>query len=310
MNPPIEPRDDEPIEGELRPHLWRLRARLVTPPEEERVVADLDRLHRAARIHAHQVPDDDEVCLVAEAREQGSARTRVGQVAAALLLVVAIGGGATLGSTSTPEPVRTDAAPQPTGSLTEPGDPTGGGAAGAEVAPDPGGPGAPSEAEGSTTNADGGGEAADQQVGAGAADGNDRAAPEGDAADRGSGRSDPSSNPTSDPPADPGPARQEPEEPTSADDEPGPAAPATSDPEPDDAGSGGAGPQDPPPSSDDGIIAAPDPGELDGFGGERPCPDGSAPDECLMDGEDDAGEEHPVPEQPESPSRPTTPTTE
>lgn len=47
---------EEPIDDSVRTFFWRLRARLVTPPAEDRVEADLDRLIGAARIRAHVAP--------------------------------------------------------------------------------------------------------------------------------------------------------------------------------------------------------------------------------------------------------------
>jgi hypothetical protein len=97
MNTPIAPSDEEPIEATVRQLLWRLRARLVTPPVEDRSVADLDRLLAAARLHAHEAP-----VTPLHVEEQPSAevvplRTRrfevVGRAAAAMVLLVAVGGG-------------------------------------------------------------------------------------------------------------------------------------------------------------------------------------------------------------------------
>ncbi len=50
---PTPPSADDPIDPAVRSLLWRLRARLVTPPDEARTIADLDRLFAAAREHAH-----------------------------------------------------------------------------------------------------------------------------------------------------------------------------------------------------------------------------------------------------------------
>jgi hypothetical protein len=47
------PAAEEPIDPAVRSLLWRLRARLVTPPEQNRTSDDLDRLFAAAREHAH-----------------------------------------------------------------------------------------------------------------------------------------------------------------------------------------------------------------------------------------------------------------
>lgn len=49
---------DRSGDGAVHSLLWRLRARLVTPPAEERVRSDLDRLLAAARDQAHLAPSD------------------------------------------------------------------------------------------------------------------------------------------------------------------------------------------------------------------------------------------------------------
>ena len=59
MTTPTGPRDHDPIDGPVRNHLWRVRARLVTPPHEDRVQADLDRIVTAARRRAHAGPSAD-----------------------------------------------------------------------------------------------------------------------------------------------------------------------------------------------------------------------------------------------------------
>ena len=59
MTTPTGPRDHDPIDGPVRSHLWRVRARLVTPPHEDRVQADLDRIVTAARRRAHEGPSAD-----------------------------------------------------------------------------------------------------------------------------------------------------------------------------------------------------------------------------------------------------------
>jgi hypothetical protein len=48
--------EDEPIDGPVRQLFWRLRARLVTPPSEQRANADLDRLIGLAHVQAHEAP--------------------------------------------------------------------------------------------------------------------------------------------------------------------------------------------------------------------------------------------------------------
>ena len=56
MNTPTGRHDDGPIDASVRHLLWRLRARLVTPPPEQRVQDDLDRLFAAAQEQAHVAP--------------------------------------------------------------------------------------------------------------------------------------------------------------------------------------------------------------------------------------------------------------
>ena len=59
MTTPTGPRASDPIDGTVRQLLWRLRARLVTPPDEQRAQADLDRMFAAARDLAHSAPSAD-----------------------------------------------------------------------------------------------------------------------------------------------------------------------------------------------------------------------------------------------------------
>lgn len=56
MNAPTGRHEDGPIDAPVRHLLWRLRARLVTPPSEQRVKDDLDRLFAAAQEQAHDAP--------------------------------------------------------------------------------------------------------------------------------------------------------------------------------------------------------------------------------------------------------------
>jgi hypothetical protein len=118
MNTPTPDRD-EAAEGPVHDLLWRLRARLVTPPTEQRVDADLDRLLSAARDHAHIAPAAAEVefarpaAITAEelppvAHLRGyRVLDRVGKVAAVFVLVVGVGGAVVMrpgldGSTGVP----------------------------------------------------------------------------------------------------------------------------------------------------------------------------------------------------------------
>jgi hypothetical protein len=103
MNTPTPDRD-EAAEGPVHDLLWRLRARLVTPPPEQQVDADLDRLFAAARDHAHVAPAAHEVefarpaAITAEDLPQVAhlrgyrVLDRVGKVAAVFVLVVGVGG--------------------------------------------------------------------------------------------------------------------------------------------------------------------------------------------------------------------------
>jgi hypothetical protein len=100
MNPPtIDPR--EAVDGPVHGLLWRLRARLVTPPQEQQVESDLDRLFAAAREHAHEAPSVPVVAAVPEpvapAAEVVHLRgyrlaDRLGRVAAAFVLIAGVGG--------------------------------------------------------------------------------------------------------------------------------------------------------------------------------------------------------------------------
>jgi hypothetical protein len=118
MNTPTPDRD-EAAEGPVHDLLWRLRARLVTPPTEQQVDADLDRLLSAAREHAHIAPAAAEVefarpaAITAEdlppvAHLRGyRVLDRVGKVAAVFVLVVGVGGAVVMrpgldGSTGIP----------------------------------------------------------------------------------------------------------------------------------------------------------------------------------------------------------------
>lgn len=59
MTTPDDPRREErteAVDGLVRSVLWRLRARLVTPPNAERAQHDLDQILAAARHHAHEPP--------------------------------------------------------------------------------------------------------------------------------------------------------------------------------------------------------------------------------------------------------------
>ena len=125
MNTPTGTRADEPIDGQVRNLLWRLRAHAVTPPAEQRVQADLDRLLSAARVQAHLAPSegavarplvdaeagfvtpdhplhppqavpDTEVASLAEARTRRAwtPGRAVGRVAAAMVVVLVASGAA------------------------------------------------------------------------------------------------------------------------------------------------------------------------------------------------------------------------
>lgn len=94
----------QPNDGQVDHLLWRLRARLVTPPPVERVEADLERLFVAAREHAHEPPvadglADAQVRSIADAPSRRHRQLlvgvahRVNRVAAVAVLVVAVGGG-------------------------------------------------------------------------------------------------------------------------------------------------------------------------------------------------------------------------
>jgi hypothetical protein len=102
----LPPDRDDAAEGPVHELLWRLRARLVTPPTESRVEADLDRLFAAAREHAHELPVIRPTAPVAVAAPDELAPVvhlrgyrlvdRVGRVAAAFVLVAAVGSAVVL----------------------------------------------------------------------------------------------------------------------------------------------------------------------------------------------------------------------
>lgn len=97
MNTPTGRSEDESIEATVRPLLWRLRARLVTPPPEGRAETDLDRLLAAARQHAHEAPLAEVQDVAPEPEPIPVHHLRfemLGRVAAAAVLFAAIGGGA------------------------------------------------------------------------------------------------------------------------------------------------------------------------------------------------------------------------
>lgn len=115
-------RADEPFDESVRNLLWRLRARLVSPPAEQRVQADLERLLDAAAGQAHAAPSAGadprpdlnpaaggvlpdhpvvpglEVTDLADVRRRAEARRlsvlqTFGRVAAASVVVVAVATG-------------------------------------------------------------------------------------------------------------------------------------------------------------------------------------------------------------------------
>jgi hypothetical protein len=250
MTTPTGRREDEPIDGPVRQLLWRLRARMVTPPSERRANADLDRLISLARVQAHEAPSagatpnpaaGDGLPLVglpvgvdelSERRGRFAAVHSLTRVAAAAMVFVAFGAGlagARDGSVTLTTLFGRDEAPEadpmalegPDALTLEPGGETADGTEG------DGATGAPLPADGNDT------------VGADAAEGteaNDTEAP--DAAEA------------------PGPA---------------PAAPAPA-----------------PPRSEEQIVAAPPPpDDLLGSGGPTPC-DQPKLEDCLPDDADDA----------------------
>ena len=299
MSTPIDPRDDGPIEDGLRAHLWRLRARLVTPPEEGRVAADLDRLHRAALEHAHLPTSGREAADPSAVNEPNVVWMRVGPFAAALLLVAAVGGGLAAvggwlagGLDPMPEPVSADASAVPAGTVP-----------GAEAPSDADAPGASGpphdDLEGVGRGSDDNGELGGASAGGRSAVGGDGWA------------GDPNNSAATDPDAARSESGADREPPTGAGDADEAVAPTDGDADE----TGAQDPRSPnrPDERPDGqeITAAPDPGEIDGFGGDRPCPGGSADEDCLADRDPGAVDDDRVglePAQPESPSQVTTPT--
>lgn len=101
---------DDPRDGVVRALLWRLRARLVTPPDAQRARSDLDRILASAAEHAHYRPTSDattpttsrasstqpvRLAAVPALADRRALRVtaRFGRVAAAAVLVVGVGGG-------------------------------------------------------------------------------------------------------------------------------------------------------------------------------------------------------------------------
>ena len=315
---------DEPATPAVRSMLWRLRARLVTPPAEDRAAADLDRILHAARAHAHDEPSVGGATQGADARSDqhvqagddtssvtpiGAAPSRrhaavamVGRVAAAAVLVAAVGGGiatardgqftidALFGRSG--EPVPEDDGLAIDDPIEIEGDQDG------EVAPpdlddadaerderrppgldeldldDPDDlidePEPEPEPEGSTgdgsdTAGGSGGSSSDSGSSTGESSGSSGSSGSDGSSGNG-GSSGTGSNGSSDGSSDDGS-----EDGTSGD------------------GSNGGEEQ---PADDGDVIAAP-PSDLDGFGGPKPCPEDVSLDDCLRDrdGEGDGSEE-------------------
>jgi hypothetical protein len=283
MTTPTGPRRDDPIDGPVRPFLWRLRARLVTPPPEDRVETDLDRVLATARQYAHTAPSPGassrpgafeqpgrprHAAVVAlGARRRGAVRV-LGQAAAAAVIVAAVGAGALNARDGV---VQIEALLGRDGSAVEPATP-------APELPDAGVIAAPADPPAPADPAPDDGPA-------------EPAAPSSD---------DDVVEPEPAPPAEveePGPSASE--QPTPA---PAPAAPATPRRADDAPREPAPAEPEPVPAEPGEVIAAPDPdgGGLDGFGGQRPC-DGEDGLPCLPgaeDGTDDTGQDTGVDDQP------------
>jgi hypothetical protein len=278
---------DEPVHPDVRSMLWRLRARLVSPPDEQRVADDLDRILAAAREHAH----GDDVPVPAPVEDTPTRLTPVGvlrptpkpdahsriyalsRVAAAAVLVVAVGGGiatardgvvidALLGRTA------------PSGSAAQlalPIDPDGLGDAapnGELPEPTPVPLVDPDEADGGDTTApaDDADDVSPADRPTDDADGDDRDGRDRDAGDGGEVADDPDD------------AGQPADGPADTESAPRPRAPAPVDDavEAEDV-------VDDAPSEE--IIAAPPARDVDGFAGPAPCREGQSLADCLAERE-------------------------
>ena len=293
------PREEELTDPAVRQLLWRLRARLVTPPDADRTTRDLEQLFAAAREHAHEAPDEaspqrrepQPVRLepVAELRDRATRRglpaQALSRVAAAIVLLAAVGGGvagardgqlslqALLGTAPAvdQEPSEDLAAPAPVveedGSQPGVDDPP---SLPDLDAADPG-DGVPDVQPPDTEVAPAPQEPA-PDAGNDAGSGSAEPTPDTGSSTPPAGSGESSSNgnaggSSSNPPADPAP---EPEPETEA--EPEPVDPGQED-----------------------VIAAPPARDLDGFGGPQPCPEGQDLSSCLedraTDGDDPATED-------------------
>lgn len=336
MTTPDDPRRAEHTdasEGVVRSVLWRLRARLVTPPDAERARYDLDRILAAAKDHAHEPPGGelaefrDRVTpavastapadgLATDAAVGADAPTpirplklaptdaaneanrgmrisqQVGRVAAVAVLVVGVGGGLAAAvdregtflalfatDASSSEAPADPMAATPSESLELDGDALAPDDGDEAPAPDDGAENdtSPPKDEGDTSERevadDTDGDATDTSDGSTGSDGGAAASRDAPSSNQGNGNgtgssTDPDPEPTPTPPAD------EPDD------------------EPVDDGRDDTG--------EDTVIALPedpvDPGDLDGFGGSRDCPEddlsaclpGADADADNSDGSDDA----------------------
>ncbi|MBS3941834.1 MAG: hypothetical protein KG028_12825 [Actinobacteria bacterium] len=81
-NSPRFPDDDAAVDGSTRDALWRLRARLITPPASERAERDLQAIYAAAADYAHEDP------TVRQLHDRRFvALERIGRVAAVVVLI-------------------------------------------------------------------------------------------------------------------------------------------------------------------------------------------------------------------------------
>lgn len=255
MSTPTGRPEDEPIEEPVRQLFWRLRARLVTPPQEQRAQADLDRLLELARMHAHEAPSADASAtpaVVGDARPAdhpaGAPQLRsdaevvrgrfarvhaLGRVAAAAMVMFAFGAGA---MTARNGEVSIDALL---------------GREGRELPLSS--PELPAADEPATDEVPGGETPGD------APSGSDTDAPVEEPSTL-------AAPPTDVPANDTPPVESTPQEP----------APAPTDPAP--PAGRGTTPNAP---VDADLIAAPAPDGFDGFGGPLPCPEGSQLTDCV-----------------------------
>ncbi|MFP4149976.1 MAG: hypothetical protein ACLFV0_10865 [Nitriliruptoraceae bacterium] len=303
------PAEDPAPPADLRPLLWRLRARLVAPPDPARAEQDLDRILAAAKRHAHDDPDvtgsagdEDRIVRIDSAevidepqpvrlRPVGGVRTRarnpaahLGRVAASVLLLAVLGVAVLAGRDVTPSlQAFFGIEDVPSSDAT--------------VAAPPG-----SSADGAAERPAGDADPLPDLPDVEADDGRSEPEPfDPEAPDVPPGPPSDSGSPTPAEPAPTPPAETEPEPAP----EPAPEPEPEPEPEPTPAPEPEPRPEpEPEPAPEEEIVAAPPAArDLDGFGGPAPCPEDLTLTECLeqRDGAEEEGAEEAVDDPAEEP---------